>query len=223
MAKKMKLVPQGVYERLMKGQTQIPVDDELQRDQELRQQKRNILSASDIPDDLKALLYQDFARQFVEHKLKSEKRPMLVKNVDDTNQPSSSSSKLSNTDSSMPRTEQQKEYVIKMVGSKRTEPIINLMKENGIDFNANNNITVNGSAVPRSNIVDILKCLTNASVSRDQIHGLDEVIKVLKSSTAQKTLFPSGVRRIIFPSSRSPSRSRSQKGQGYLKNWQIFS
>jgi hypothetical protein len=68
MAKKMKLVPQGVYERLMKGQTQLPVDDELQRDQELRQQKRNILSASDIPDDLKALLYQDLPRQFVEHK-----------------------------------------------------------------------------------------------------------------------------------------------------------
>jgi hypothetical protein len=64
---------------------------------------------------------------------------MLVKTLDDTNQPSSSSSKLSNIDSSVPPTEQQKEYVIKMVGSKRTEPIMNLMKENGIDFNANNN------------------------------------------------------------------------------------
>src|ERR1700688_272817 len=70
MAKRMKLVPESLYKKFMR------MDED--HEDHLKSSKSSVLSA-DLPDDIKAIMYQDYVRQLREKKTSDENIPQLVK------------------------------------------------------------------------------------------------------------------------------------------------
>ena len=209
----MKLVPTDWYEKFLSKQNTNETKEE-----QLKSEKQQILTEKDIPDDVKTQLYQTLARQFYESQLQEDKKPLLVKNVE-SNEPTTTSPSVQNVP---PTTDLQKKYIISMVGSKRTEQILDSINEHGISYNGNNNVVVNFKEIPHSNIIDILKCLTNAAMSRHSITGWNEIAAVLKTSTIQHTLFPPGVRRVLFPPTTSTTPNKTPSRKRNLFNWETL-
>jgi hypothetical protein len=230
MAKKMKLIPESLYKQMLgayKHPSNYPYDTGLEAESSLQSEKKSVLSASDVPDDIKQILYHDFARTLYEKQQKESKRPLLVKtSADESKQsvnapslsggspetPSSSSSsstkqKPTTTTTATAVTSEQLEYIQNIVGSKRTGKILNAMLSNGISFNSNNNVTVDEAVIPNSNIVEILRCLTNSRLDNSTVHGLQDVVYKLKSANVPHSLFTGGVRKSLF---RSPSLTRTR-------------
>jgi hypothetical protein len=72
MAKRMKIIPEHLYKKFM------DLDDTLEN--RLKESKKNVFDR-EIPDEIKAVLYQNFQRQLHAKHMSDEKTPILVKNV----------------------------------------------------------------------------------------------------------------------------------------------
>jgi len=75
MAQRLKLVPEGLYNKLMNL-------DGVEDFTKLKDDKRAILKKR-IPDDVKALLYQDALRRYYARSVLERKKPILVKTVNE--------------------------------------------------------------------------------------------------------------------------------------------
>lgn len=214
MAKRMRLVPDSLYKHLVQQNLSDPAEHSLQED------KKNVLTAEDIPDDLKLMLYQDFARQLYDKQQKDAQKPIIVKSVDKpvSSEQKKEIEKVDKPDSSEQKKEaeikndkpdtKQIDYIKNMVASKRCQGMLDSFDKIGITINKKNNIVINDQPIQDSNVVDILKCLSNANISRDGVKGLDEVVAKLKTSSPKASIFPPGVRRALFLTPSSTPKRR---------------
>jgi hypothetical protein len=96
MAKKMKLVPQHLYDRIMA----VSQDEDETQQQVLRREKKQVIELSNVPEDIKRLLYQNVQRRYVDEKKHSDAMPLLVKLLEEA----SASAASSTSSGSPPRT-----------------------------------------------------------------------------------------------------------------------
>jgi hypothetical protein len=198
MARKMKLVSEDLYNKFMNlKETDMPLNHQDQ----LVKNKKNILSSSDLTDDLKAMFYNEISREIYEKKMKDLKRPILVKNVEEeksvvnqpTVQPAQTPAKKNMENVGIT------DYgdILANVNSKRATPILSELLKIGITANQNKNIIIGGQSVKGSNIEEILNCLINSNKSREQVIGLSNVFEKIKKSNISLAVFPDGIKKLL--------------------------
>jgi len=235
MAKRMRLIPDSLYKQIfnsLKVPSSLLVDRHLLNEPSLVKDKSSILNAMDIPDEVKQSLYHEVSRNLNEKLQKDSKRPILVKNEDapEPTTPSSTTTTTTTNEQSAPKIEAedsqpsnsktQLDYILKMVGSARTLKILNNLKDAGIYYNKSNNVIINGNVYSQTNIIDILRCLTNAKYDAKDIQGIQEVVYHIKKSHVPLTSFTAGVRKNLFEINPSTPKTSSHNSPRIL--WETY-
>jgi hypothetical protein len=197
MSKRMKLVPESLYNKFMQ------VDES--REDQLKESKKSVLD-QDIPNEIKAVLYQDFLRTLHRKRQIDEATPVLVKSVTDAeNLPSSA-------------IEEEDETPIKHRSySKREEALITHLTTNGVKLSDKRELIVNGKLIKKSNIDKILSALADPFGREVKAKGFANMLGVLRLNKAPITVLPPQYQHLLQSRAR-----RQQTGKGIKLNWTSY-
>ncbi|CAL8092266.1 unnamed protein product [Orchesella dallaii] len=161
MARRYKLVPESLYQRLVK-----PAEDE--EHEETLEDKRDAILRQNIPDDLKVLLYSNAARDLSLKKIKRREKPLMVKNVESKETPSTDTSAASTPG-----------LASLLNNNKKALDLDQFLKTNSITHNEKMELVVNGAAIPNTNYAMVIKGIQNHYVGFQP--GMNQVLNALKS------------------------------------------
>lgn len=184
----MKLVPEFLYKKAMQ------LDED--REDSLKESKRSVLN-EDIPNEIKAILYQDYLRALYKKRQIDDSTPILVENV---TQPVT----LPNNPPSPVKQTKQHSY------SKREEALLAHMENSGISLSANRELIINGRLFPKSNIDRILTALRDVDGHEIKVKGFKNLLGVLRQTKAPATVFPIQYEHLLQSRSK-----RKQTGKGF--------
>jgi len=234
--KRMRLVPESEYDRLMKYMDTSPseVSDDRLYINTLENNKKKILSAADIPDDIKSILYQDLARRIITKRKIEKEKPVLVKTV---NQEPTVESTITQT-ASEPTTplatpilsseDQTLTSDLKLKG-KRGKELLGWLKGNDISWRPDSKeILVGGQRVPGTNIEQFVDKLLKPHTAGPHIHGFSEVKDFLSSNQEEdskyyKRYFKKRASTIYSPKvTRSRSKINGSSRRQLHTNWETY-
>lgn len=175
MAKRYKLVPESLYKRFLQPDD---ISTKVKPDEVFRQT---------IPDDLKVLLYADAARDVQVKQQRKRSTPIYVKTIDETSKPIA--------EDRMP----------KLLNNAKAVAIHDFLQKNGVTYNDNMEIVINGKPISNSVYPLMIKGLQNRGIGY-QI-GMKEVIDALPS-------LPPDVSKSILKQSKT--KSKTQTGSGWI-------
>jgi len=173
MAKRYKLVLESLYKRF------------LQPDEITTKTKPEDVFKQTIPDDLKVLLYADAARDVQVKQQRKRSKPIYVKSIDEPIKPI--------LVDRMP----------KLLNNQKSIAIHEFLKKNGVTYNENMEIVLNGKPISDSIYPMMIKGLQNKSIGY-QI-GMQEVIDALPSMPPH-----------VSKSFLKTSKSKTQTGSGWF-------
>jgi CRISPR/Cas system-associated endonuclease/helicase Cas3 len=235
--KKLKLVPEGEYNKYHQDPSSEYITD-TSNVQRLIHKKRDILTAEDIPDDIKSIIYQDLSRRLHQRKRKELQKPVLVKDISksEAKEEKSDTEKKpkieepSEIDQSQSESVEQdtfqklsEQYIISQINSKSAKKVLDFMKENGITWNRNLEVVIGESYIPESNIVSILSTLVGKSVEKSI--GFEDVYNTLNSSDLSRT---KKVQEVLDAHKFSPPKLRTRLPSGptpaqkQRSNWSFY-
>lgn len=175
MAKRYKLVPESLYKRF------------LQPDDFTTKTKPEEVFKQTIPDDLKVLLYADAARDVQVKQQRKRNTPIYVKSIDE------------------PIKTTPIDRMPKLLNNPKAVAIHEFLKTNGVTYNDNMEIVINGKPIINSVYPMMIKGLQNKAIGY-QI-GMNEVIDALPS-------LPPDVSKSILKTNKT--KSKNQGGSGWF-------
>jgi len=216
MAKRMKLVPEKLYNKLMMhggDQTEFKISEN----------KSELLgNNSDLPDDLKILLIQELTRNLTRKVENREKNPLLIKNVGTSpsilNVPASPQSPIKSKTFDSPiksRTAHESTTSRIPVKSQREVDIQNYLESIGINNNEDDEVVIGDTTYANSEYSTIVEGLAGARMPPVPTPGLESVLSLLASSKLPTQLFTAKVKRMIHAG--FPRTSKSIKAQKKLQ------
>lgn len=223
MAKRMKLVPESLYNKFM-----LQNREEDNHEDTILHGKNRVLNSTELPDDLKVLLFQEMARNLTTKIGNRKKKPVLVKNVSDSSSlEASTAPKLDNAKSPVPGStvpglvpDNQKPGPSSAITSRRPieskqeTSIQNFLKANNIKVNEFDEVMINNVPIHMSEYSTIIDILTGANVPKREVIGLSDVLNKLSAVDVPRTLFPAKVRKLYETGGvavRSSKRLRGKK------------
>ena len=240
MAKRMKLLPEVMFNDLMK------MKDEYE--QKLLQNRENVLTSKDIPVELKSVIYEEMCRELQSKREYDENVPFLVKMKQDAKISESPIGQQKNEAqlnvknekqvvNAEPEQEEEDEWMDTLdnvdespldildqtIRSGRGNQIANYLKDIGISWNSNKEVTIDNKKIPESNIDAMLNCLKNAQKKRKDVRGMDSLLSKIRKDAIPKDTFSAGVYDFLTEKSKSnvTTRGKSQHGHGVIR-WQRF-
>jgi hypothetical protein len=210
--KKMKLVPDHLYKRFMDFISGDTIDRKLESD-------RDEISKQQIPDDVKVHLYQNALRQIYDKESLDKKTPILVSSTGSTPVDSTVATTTNGGSHLVMTNDEIVKKFSPLIGSLRAPKILSYLLDNGMKINDKMEVCLTGPFIPGSDVIQLLKVLTNGRVKRAHTLGYAEIITWLRRISAPMELFPIGVRIDIYPkksvSTPSPGVSTRIKWQRY--------
>jgi len=169
-AKRMKLIPEQLYNKLMFIAKNEPT-------QQLETEKTSVLEST-MPDEVKVMLYQQAIRNLSNNDKNIANTPLLVKNID----PPPVEEKTA------PEPQPAPFSVLDHVHGRRAPRILTFLQGVGIEPSDRNEITVPGGIIPGSNYLELLEQLSGNTPIRQQL-GIDRVISILRKQKISQRLF----------------------------------
>lgn len=207
MARKMKVVPESWYKKILASNSQQDVDLDLE--EKLKAEKTNIFGNSTIPDEVKILLLQNLNRQLIDNKRQDDKKPLLVKNAENetaTEQPSTVISKPTREVSGATLD------VLLNNTTGRGRKILEFLQANGVKITADK-VIVNDVTYTLKKMNALLVGLCHGFSAKSTLKSDPSMLNLLqfiKSKSPPADLFPTTVNQFIV----------KQKGSG-LKRKQL--
>lgn len=161
--RKMRLVPESYYENIILKNLKSQIEPEAR----LEKRQKSILDKK-IPDDLKLLLYNQFARNLVTKRTRRRKKPILVEQE--------------KSNEKQPITYELPEY-ISSIQSPKAADLYRILKAYGITNTVNDQVIINDRIIPTSNMRNLLQALTDAKYGYTA--GLSETLNVLPKKLAE--------------------------------------
>ena len=200
MAKKLKLVPESLYKKLISLNSENEPDLELK--ETLKTNKTSVLGDNSIPDEVKILLYQQLMRQLIDKEAEEDKKPLLVK----TETVKENTTPLFDGKHAI---ENAKQKILEGT-SKRGSKIMEFLLGKGLVINENDVIFMNKTfSIGKMN--SFLNAMSHGMKTRNADPEFRGVADYLKTLNPPKTLFTAAVANYIF----------GQQGQGRKKKGQF--
>ena len=199
--KRMKLVSEADYQKLLKlNSSSNSTPSEIRSDDSEKSHLSNLIATkrqvleSDMPDDIKTIIYQDLIRRIVKKKNLVKGKPVLVKNITTplattttttTNQ--KTEKEVAKSTAPPPSTKQEVQYadiLNQLHSGGRTKKILDFLLQNNIKWNSELEVTIDNQRVPHSNIVDVVNTLNSSGDLG--VRGINEIKEHLASSSTPK-------------------------------------
>jgi hypothetical protein len=252
MAKRMKLIPEGLYKKIMDN------FNKDNREEQLRKSKEDVLS-EDLPDDVKVMLYHDLSRQLQHKLLDSENKPILVKQATEKTMlakpPEVSSLNTQTPTTSTPNTTTSTILQTPNVASGSTKSTIpfsaptfnashrydtpvqaetsnqkasklalwEFMERNGLQWDkGTDEVTIDGSKLHGSSLTKLLATLTSGRYSVRKAEGYADVHEWLMRKNVPKDLLALNRRFLFTPPMQTRSKDLTYESAHARKNWQTI-
>lgn len=185
---------------------------EEEREDCLKQSKKSVLN-QDIPDELKAVLYQDYLRTLHTKRHMDEATPVLVKSV----LPEQATTSTDPTVSAKVKSPKTPPPLIPTL-SKRHQALMTHLKNNGVTLSNNQELIINGKVIKKSSIHTILSALDDPFSRGIKAKGFLNIVGLLRQTKAPKSVLPPGYQHLLQP----PVKTRSQTGHGIKLGWTTY-
>jgi hypothetical protein len=213
MAKRMKLIPESLYNRLVKMQ----LTEEEDKPGPIKDDKASLLEKN-IPDDLKILLYQELARNLHQRQSNDKETPILVKNVETTpvSEPTVSDSAIPTipTIPPIPTTPAQTFY--ENHGGKQTRKVLDFLYAHNMKPTHDMKLRIDAWTHHNVDYEKVVKCLTTARASYPE--GIKVIADSMKNNNVQ---IPAGLFRKTIMDKLDPNSPPQTRG-GKKLSWTTY-
>jgi hypothetical protein len=214
MAKRMKLITETLFNQFK--------NPKYNHESELIEKQEQVLSSKQMPDDVKAMLYENILRQLrnkEESDMYTAFQPKIPIIPSSTATASKATASSAEEETETDETGYNLNIFYKDTLKGRGQSIVNYFKKAGITWNEFNEVVIDGLPILNSEINDIIVGLKASCSKTIGALGMQKVMSKLREHEIPDKLFTKGVFNVIFASTeKKNTRKRRQSGDGLKKD-----